>query len=212
VAVSLLRKPQRRQGRSIPCATAITEVSITELSKIPGTEHLFRPHRSAFRDESVTPGEKRAKKKKQVCQQLGAAMSSPHLAPSRRAPAHLTPNSLITRTDFPLWSERFDREEGLLRISREMALKIAEPLSVTCSPPPPPGNSSPGGYASGKLQSYDLLARQALRTSPDPPGRSCLADCSRTPGHGLPACALAYAAGQRLRHVLLQLQPHQVWV
>ena len=86
----------------------VTEDIITELSKIRGLNTFSRPTVLAFRDKPVTPA--------QIGQQLGAAYV---LAGSlRRAGARLRINAQLvdTRTDFPLWSERYDREmRGCLR-------------------------------------------------------------------------------------------------
>jgi len=80
----------------------ITEDVITELSKIRGLNIFSRPTVLAFRDKQVTPA--------QVGQQLGAAYAL--TGTLRRAGARLRISAQLvdTRTDFPLWSERFDRE------------------------------------------------------------------------------------------------------
>ena len=71
----------------------------------------------------------------QVGQQLGAACVL--TGTLRRAGARLRINVQLvdTRTDFPLWSERFDREmKDVFEVQDEMARKIAEALRVTLSP------------------------------------------------------------------------------
>jgi len=80
----------------------ITEDVITELSKIRGLNIFSRPTVLAFRDKQVTPA--------QVGQQLGAAYVL--TGTLRRAGARLRISAQLvdTHTDFPLWSERFDRE------------------------------------------------------------------------------------------------------
>jgi non-specific serine/threonine protein kinase len=80
----------------------ITEDIITELSKIRGLNTFSRPTVLAWRDKPVTPA--------QVGQQLGAAYVL--TGTLRRAGARLRINAQLVdaHTDFPLWSERFDRE------------------------------------------------------------------------------------------------------
>jgi len=104
----------------------ITEDVITELSKIRGLNTFSRPTVLAFRDKTVTPA--------QVGQQLGAAYVL--TGTLRRAGARLRISAQLvdTQTDFPLWSERFDREmKDVFEIQDEMARRIAEALRVTLS-------------------------------------------------------------------------------
>ncbi|HEY4740160.1 MAG TPA: protein kinase [Candidatus Acidoferrales bacterium] len=105
----------------------ITEDVITELSKIRGLNTFSRPTVLAFRDKQVTPA--------QIGQQLGAAYVL--TGTLRRAGARLRISAQLidTHTDFPLWSERFDREmKDVFEVQDEMARKIAEALRVTLSP------------------------------------------------------------------------------
>src|SRR5579863_731361 len=105
----------------------ITEDVITELSKIRGLNTFSRPTVLAFRDKPVTPA--------MIGQQLGAAYVL--TGTLRRAGARLRISAQLvdTRTDFPLWSERFDREmKDVFEVQDEMARKIAEALRVTLSP------------------------------------------------------------------------------
>ena len=105
----------------------ITEDIITELSKISGLNTFSRPTVLAFRDKPVTPA--------QIGQQLGAAYVL--TGTLRRAGARLRISAQLidTRTDFPLWSERFDREmKDVFEVQDEMARKIAEALRVKLSP------------------------------------------------------------------------------
>ncbi len=105
----------------------ITEDVITELSKIRGLNTFSRPTVLAFRDKPVTPA--------QIGQQLGAAFVL--TGTLRRAGARLRISAQLidTHTDFPLWSERFDREmKDVFEVQDEMARKIAEALRVTLSP------------------------------------------------------------------------------
>ena len=105
----------------------ITEDVITELNKIRGLNTFSRPTVLAFRDKPVTPA--------QIGQQLGAAYVLTGTV--RRAGARLRISAQLvdTRTDFQLWSERFDREmQDVFEVQDEMARKIAEALRVTLSP------------------------------------------------------------------------------
>jgi serine/threonine protein kinase/Tfp pilus assembly protein PilF len=105
----------------------ITEDVITELSKIRGLNTFSRPTVLAFRDKPVTPA--------QIGQQLGAAYVL--TGTLRRAGARLRISAQLidTHTDFPLWSDRFDREmKDVFEVQDEMARKIAEALRVTLSP------------------------------------------------------------------------------
>jgi len=105
----------------------ITEDIITELSKIRGLNTYSRPTVLAFRDRQVTPG--------QVGQQLKAAYV---LTGSLRRSGNrlrITTQLVDTNTDFPLWSERYDREmKDVFEVQDEIARKIAEALRVTLSP------------------------------------------------------------------------------
>jgi non-specific serine/threonine protein kinase len=105
----------------------VTEDIITELSKIRGMQIFARPTVLTYRDKPVTAG--------QIGQQLGAAyVLSGSL---RRAGARLRINAQLvdTSTDFPLWSERYDREmKDVFEVQDEIARKIAEALRITLSP------------------------------------------------------------------------------
>lgn len=105
----------------------ITEDIITELSKIKGLKIFSRATILAFRDKPVTPA--------QIGQQLGAAYVL--TGSLRRAGNRLRINAQLvdTHTDFPLWSERYDREmKDVFELQDEIARKIAEALRVTLSP------------------------------------------------------------------------------
>ncbi len=105
----------------------ITEDIITELSKIRGLNTFSRPTVLAFRDKSVTPA--------QVGQQLGASYVLTGTLRRSGARLRISAQLVDTRTDFPLWSERFDREmKDVFEVQDEMARKIAEALRVTLSP------------------------------------------------------------------------------
>jgi len=127
----------------------ITEDVITELSKIRGLNIFSRPTVLAFRDKTVTPA--------QVGQQLGAAYVL--TGTLRRAGARLRINAQLVdaRTDFPLWSERFDREmKDVFEMQDEMARKIAEALRVTLSPEELEALAI---KPTENLQAYDLYLR-----------------------------------------------------
>src|SRR5580700_1687690 len=127
----------------------ITEDVITELSKIRGLNIFSRPTVLAFRDKQVTPA--------QVGQQLGAAYAL--TGTLRRAGARLRISAQLvdTRTDFPLWSERFDREmKDVFEVQDEMARKIAEALRVTLSPQE---LEALAVKPTENLQAYDLYLR-----------------------------------------------------
>jgi serine/threonine protein kinase len=127
----------------------ITEDVITELSKIRGLNIFSRPTVLSFRDKQVTPG--------QVGQQLGAAYVL--TGTLRRAGARLRISAQLvdTRTDFPLWSERFDREmKDVFEVQDEMARRIAESLRVTLSPEE---LEALAVKPTENLQAYDLYLR-----------------------------------------------------
>jgi non-specific serine/threonine protein kinase len=127
----------------------ITEDIITELSKIRGLNTFSRPTVLAFRDKPVTPA--------QIGQQLGAAYV---LAGSLRRAGNrlrITAQLVDTRTDFPLWSERYDREMAdVFEVQDEIARKIAEALRVTLSPQEQAALSQ---KPTENLQAYDLYLR-----------------------------------------------------
>src|SRR5271154_4154382 len=127
----------------------ITEDVITELSKIRGLNKFSRPTVLAFRDKQVTPA--------QIGQQLGAAYVL--TGTLRRSGARLRINAQLvdTRTDFPLWSERFDREmKDVFEVQDEMARKIAEALRITLSPQE---LEALADKPTENLQAYDLYLR-----------------------------------------------------
>ena len=127
----------------------ITEDIITELSKIKGLNIFSRPTVLAYRDKQVTPA--------QIGQQLNAAYV---LAGSlRRAGNRLRINAQLvdTHTDFPLWSERYDRQmEDVFEVQDEIARKIAEALRVTLTPQE---EAALAAKPTENLQAYDLFLR-----------------------------------------------------
>src|SRR3989454_11504670 len=127
----------------------ITEDIITELSKIKGLKIFSRPTVLGFRDKPVTPS--------QIGQQLGAAYV---LAGSlRRAGSRLriTTQLVDTHTDFPLWSERYDREmKDVFEVQDEIAQKIAAALRIQLSPQE---QEALAAKPTDNLQAYDLYLR-----------------------------------------------------
>jgi len=127
----------------------ITEDIITELSKIKGLQIFSRPTVLAFRDKSVTPA--------QIGQQLGAAFVL--TGSLRRAGTRVRINAQLidTTTDFPLWSERYDREmQDIFEVQDEIARKIAEALRVTLTPQE---QAALAARPTDNLQAYDLFLR-----------------------------------------------------
>ena len=127
----------------------ITEDIITELSKIKNLHVFSRPTVLAFRDKLLTPA--------QIGQQLSAAYV---LAGTlRRAGSRLRISAQLvdTKTDFPLWSERYDREmQDIFELQDEIARKIAEALRVTLSPQE---QAELAAKPTENLQAYDLYLR-----------------------------------------------------
>jgi len=127
----------------------ITEDIITELSKIRGLNTFSRPTVLAFRDKQVTPS--------QIGQQLKAAYVL--TGSLRRAGNRLriTTQLVDTGTDFPIWSERYDREmKDVFEVQDEIARKIAEALRVTLSPQELEALAI---KPTENLQAYDLYLR-----------------------------------------------------
>ncbi len=127
----------------------VTEDIITELSKIQGLKIFSRPTVLPYRDKPVTPA--------QIGQQLRAAYV---LAGSlRRAGNRLRINAQLvdTHTDFPVWSERYDREMAdVFELQDEIAHKIAEALRITLTPQE---QEALAAKPTENLQAYDLYLR-----------------------------------------------------
>lgn len=127
----------------------ITEDIITELSKIRGLNTFSRPTVLAYRDKQVTPT--------QIGQQLRAAYV---LTGSLRRSGNrlrITTQLVDTATDFPMWSERYDREmKDVFEVQDEIARKIAEALRVTLSPQELEALAI---KPTENLQAYDLYLR-----------------------------------------------------
>jgi len=127
----------------------ITEDIITELSKITGLKIYPRPTVLPYRDKPVT------------AQQIGRELSAAYVLGGslRRAGTRLRINAQLmdARTDFPLWSERYDREmEDVFELQDEIARKIAEALRVTLSPQE---QEALAAKPTGDLLAYDLYLR-----------------------------------------------------
>ena len=127
----------------------ITEDITTELSKIKRVKTFSRAMVLGYRDKSVTAG--------QVGKELGASYV---LAGSlRRAGNRLRINAQLVdaATDFPLWSERYDREmEDVFEVQDEIASKIAAALRITLSPQE---QEALAAKPTDNLQAYDLYLR-----------------------------------------------------
>ena len=127
----------------------ITEDIITELSKIKGLKIFPRPSVLSYRDKSVTP------------QQVGRELHAAYVLGGslRRAGSRLriTTQLMDAMTDFPVWSERYDRElEDVFEVQDEIARKIAEALRITLSPQEREAIAS---KPTENLQAYDLFLR-----------------------------------------------------
>jgi len=127
----------------------VTEDIITELSKIRNLNIFSRPTVLAYRDKTVTP--------EQIGQQLKAAYVL--TGSVRRSGNRLRINTQLvdTHTDFPIWSERYDREmKDVFEVQDEIARKIAEALRVTLSPQE---RAAIAAKPTEDLQAYDLYLR-----------------------------------------------------
>ena len=127
----------------------ITEDIVTELSKIKGLQIFSRATVLAYRDKTVTPAV--------IGQQLNAAYVL--TGSLRRAGARLRINAQLvdTHTDFPLWSERYDREmKDVFEVQDEIARRIAEALRITLTPQE---QEELAVKPTENLQAYDLYLR-----------------------------------------------------
>src|SRR5579864_2805427 len=127
----------------------MTEDVITELSKVKTLKVFSRPTVLVYRDKPVTPTE--------IGQQLGAAYVL--TGSLRRAGNRLRINAQLvdTQTDFPLWSERYDREmKDVFEVQDEIARSIAEALRITLSPQE---QAALAAKPTENLQAYDLYLR-----------------------------------------------------
>ena len=105
----------------------MTEDIITELSKVKELRIFPRATVLVYRDKPVTGP--------QVGQQLGAAYVL--VGSLRRAGNRLriTAQLVETRTDHPVWAERYDRElKDVFEVQDEIARSITQALRITLSP------------------------------------------------------------------------------
>ena len=127
----------------------ITEDITTELSKIKRLKTFSRAMVLNYRDKSVTAG--------QVGKELGASYVL--TGSLRRAGNRLRINAQLVdaATDFPLWSERYDREmEDVFEVQDEIASKIAAALRIALSPQE---QEALAVKPTENLQAYDLYLR-----------------------------------------------------
>jgi serine/threonine protein kinase/tetratricopeptide (TPR) repeat protein len=127
----------------------ITEDIITELSKIKGLNIFSRATVLGYRDKPVTPA------------QIGQQLRATHVLSGslRRAGNRLRINAQLidTHTDFPLWSERYDRDmQDVFAVQDEIARKLAEALRVTLTPQE---QAALAAKPTENLQAYDLYLR-----------------------------------------------------
>ena len=174
----------------------ITEDIITELSKIKGLQIYPRSTVLPYRDKPVTP--------QQVGRELNAAFV---LGGSlRRAGTRLRINTQLmdAKKDFPLWSERYDREmQDVFEVQDEIAQKIAEALRVTLSPQE---QQALAAKPTENLQAYDLylrgksFARRLTRQDLEFALQMFENAVSLDPGFALAHAALANACAQYHYH------------
>lgn len=127
----------------------ITEDITTELSKIQKLKIFSRAVVLAYRDKPVTAG--------RVGLELGASYVL--TGSLRRAGNRLRINAQLidAATDFPLWSERFDREmEDVFAVQDEIASEIAGALRITLTPQE---QEALAAKPTDNLHAYDLYLR-----------------------------------------------------
>jgi TolB-like protein/Flp pilus assembly protein TadD len=127
----------------------VTEDIITELSKIKGLRITPRPTVLAYRDQAVT------------ARQVGRELRTTYVLGGslRRAGSRLRINAQLvdTRSDYPVWSERYDREmQDVFEVQDEIARRIAEALRITLSPQEQEALAT---KPTDSLQAYDLYLR-----------------------------------------------------
>ncbi len=127
----------------------ITEDIITELSKIKGLNIFTRPTVLPYRDKQVPPA--------QIGQQLRAAYVVAGSLRRSGTRLRITARLVDAKTDFPVWSERYDREmKDVFEVQDEIASKIAEALRITLSPQE---QEAIAAKPTENLQAYDLYLR-----------------------------------------------------
>ena len=127
----------------------ITEDIITKLSKIRTLNVFPRPMILPYRDKTVMPH--------QVSRDLNAAYILGGSLRRSGARLRITTQLMDGRTDFPIRSERYDREmKDVFEVQDEIARKIAEALRVTLSPEE---REDLAARPTDNLQAYDLYLR-----------------------------------------------------
>ncbi len=127
----------------------ITEDIITELSKIKGLNIFTRPTVLPYRDKQVAPA--------QIGQQLRASYVVAGSLRRSGTRLRITARLVDAKTDFPVWSERYDREmKDVFEVQDEIAGKIAEALRITLSPQE---QEAIAAKPTENLQAYDLYLR-----------------------------------------------------
>ncbi len=127
----------------------MTEDITTELSKIKGLHIFPRATIMPFRDKPVT------------APQLGRQLNARYVLGGsvRRAGNRLriTAQLIDAQTDFPVWTERYDRElQDVFEVQDEIARKIAEALRITLSPQE---QKAIAQKPTQNLQAYDAYLR-----------------------------------------------------
>ncbi|MEO7368665.1 MAG: protein kinase [Gemmatimonadaceae bacterium] len=127
----------------------ITEDIITELSNISGMKTFSRATMLPYRDKAITPA--------QLGQLLGASYA---LTGSLRRSGNrlrITAQLVDTKTEFPLWSKRYDSEmKDVFEVQDEIARSIADALRIVLSPQE---ELAIAARPTENLQAYDLYLR-----------------------------------------------------
>jgi non-specific serine/threonine protein kinase len=138
----------------------VTEDIITELSKIAGLKTFSRTAVSGFKEKAVTT--------KQVGQQLNAACVL--TGSIRRSGMRLRINAQLVdaETDFPLWSERYDREmKDVFELQDEIAHIDAAGSRVRAADVRKRGGARPDLFRSLGCD-RERMRSEALRLQPQP--------------------------------------------
>lgn len=127
----------------------ITEDIISELAKIRGLNIFSRASVLLYRDRQASPG------------QIGRQLKAGYVLTGslRRAGNRLRINVQLvdTETDFPLWSERYDREmRDIFDVQDDIARSIAASLRMTLSAQE---QAALAARPTDNLQAYDLYLR-----------------------------------------------------
>ena len=191
----------RVERRERPIAVLYFEnVGGAERRRVPARRHHRRHHHRAFEDQ----GTARVLAAHGAClprqagdagadrpAAFGGLCARGHL---RRSGSRLRINAQLvdTHTDFPLWSERYDREmQDIFELQDEIARKIAEALRVTLSPQE---QAELAAKPTENLQAYDLYLRgRSMRGGRARQDLEFARECSKG-GGPRSDFALAYAA------------------